>query len=307
MNPKKRLAGRFLPSRVYARWKWTVRTGLSALPLLLFVTGSVVFYLTPSRYESTAVFEYLGKRTLQEAAALLKSHNVISRAITNLELTKRMEMDSESLSRVISKCSRTTVDPATGMIKLRVELVEKDIARDLAAEIPQALDAYERSLAAVEIGVRLEAALDAVARGEDEASAKRQDLARMISVRGDQAADPVSQLDLDAARGEWERANRRVLDHRERADDARRELSALGRTVVIHSQPSISENPTGRNSGETMLEIIARSLGIGLAYALAVPYLLELAFPGRRRSAPVKGAWSESAEGSGFEAVRANG
>ena len=49
-----------------------VGNGLSApgcrpCHLLLFITGSVVFYLTPSRYQSTVVFEYLGKRTPLEA------------------------------------------------------------------------------------------------------------------------------------------------------------------------------------------------------------------------------------------------
>ncbi|RYD28072.1 MAG: hypothetical protein EOP87_20210, partial [Verrucomicrobiaceae bacterium] len=73
MAQKKRLAGRFLPSRVYARWKWTVRFGLSALPLILFLAGAFTLYLSPARYRSTAVFEYLGSRSPAEAAALLRS------------------------------------------------------------------------------------------------------------------------------------------------------------------------------------------------------------------------------------------
>lgn len=41
MASKNMLAGRFLPSRVYARWKGTARFGLCTLPLILFLAGGV--------------------------------------------------------------------------------------------------------------------------------------------------------------------------------------------------------------------------------------------------------------------------
>ena len=307
MNVKNRLAGRFLPSRVYARWRWTVRFGLSALPLTLLIAGGVTYYLTPSRYESTAVFEYLGKRPLAEAAALLKSSNVISPAISNLKLTDREGLDADSLSRHISEMILTQVDSGTGMIELTVEDLQGEVARDLAAELPKSLDAYEKSLAAAEITVRLEAAEQAVTEGEDEADGKRQALARLISVRGDQAADPVSQLDLDAARGDWDHAYQRVLEGRAKIADARRELAALGKWVVIHSQPTISQEPTGKKSGDSMGEIIGESLGLGLGFALLAPYLLELAFPRRRSSAAHKDAWPQAADNVDFTGEPANG
>lgn len=308
MSIKNRLAGRFLPSRVYARWIWIVRFGLSALPLTLFIAGGVTYYLTPSRYESTAVFEYLGKRPSAEVAALLKSRGVIGPAVTSLSLTERLGLDSDSLSKMISKAIRTTVDSGTGMIELTVEDLQGELARDLAAELPKSLDAYEKSIASAEITVRLEAAEDSVTEGEDEANAKRQALARLISVRGDQAADPVSQLDLDAARGDWDHAYQRVLEGRAKAADARRELAALGKWVVIHSPPVISLDPVGRKPGESMGEIIGASLGVGLAFALLAPYLLELAFPRRRQSGLAsKNSALEAADEADFPGEPANG
>ncbi|MES2921971.1 MAG: hypothetical protein V4819_10505 [Verrucomicrobiota bacterium] len=307
MNVKNRLAGRFLPSRVYARWKWTVRFGLSALPLTLFIAGGVTYYLTPSRYESTADFEYLGKRPPAEAAALLRSGNVIAPAIANLKLTERMGMDTDSLSQQLVEAIRTTVDSGTGMIELTVENLQGEIARDLAAELPKSLDDYEKSLATAEIKVRLEGAEESVTEGEDEADAKRQDLARLISVRG-QAVDPVSQLDLDAARGDWDHAYQRVLESRAKVADARRELSAPGKWVVIHSPPTISNEPVIRKSGDSMGEIIGESLGAGLAFALLAPYLLELAFPRRRALGSArKGPWLEAADSADFSGEPANG
>lgn len=308
MNVKNRLAGRFLPSRVYARWIWIVRFGLSALPLTLFIAGGVTYYLTPSRYESTAVFEYLGKRPPAEAAALLRSRGVIGPAITSLRLTERVGLDFDNLSRMISKAIRTVVDSGTGMVELTVEDLQGELARDLAAELPKSLDAYEKSLASAEITVRLEAAEVSVTEGEDEASVKRQALARLISVRGDQAADPVSQLDLDAARGDWDHAYQRVLEGRAKVADARRELAALGKWVVIHSPPVISLEPVGRKPGESLGEIIGESLGIGLAFALLVPYLLELAFPRRRQPGSArKDASRETADEADFPGEPANG
>lgn len=308
MNVKNRLAGRFLPSRVYARWIWIVRFGLSALPLTLFIAGGVTYYLTPSRYGSTVVFEYLGKRPTAEVAALLKSRNVIGPAITYLSLTERMGLDFDNLSRHISEVTRATGDTSTGMIEVTVEDLQKEIARDLAAELPKSLDAYEKSLASAEITVRLEAAEESVTEGEDEASVKRQALARLISVRGDQAADPVSQLDLDAARGDWDYTYQRVLEGRAKVADARRELSAPGKWVVIHSPPTISNEPVGRKPDDSMGSIIGESLGIGLAFALLAPYLLELAFPRRRQPGlACKDAVVEAADEADFPGQPANG
>ena len=307
MNFKNRLAGRFLPSRVFARWKWIVRFGLSALPLTLFTAGGVTYYFTPSRYESTAVFEYLGKRPLAEVEALLKSRNVMGPAISKLNLTERLDLDSETLGRVISKGIRTTVDSATGMIELNAEDDLKEIACNLAAELPKSLDAYERSLASSEITVRLEAAEKSVTDGEDEAGVKRQALARLVSVRGDQAVDPVSQLDLDAARGDWDHAYQRVHEGREKVAEARRELAALGKWVVIHSQPTISQEPVGKKAGETMGVIILQSLAVGVAFALSAPYLMELAFPRRRLISARGSGWSEAADPPDFSGEPANG
>lgn len=308
MNKKNRLAGRFLPSRVFARWKWTVRFGLSALPLILFLGGGMVLYLTPNRYQSAAVFEYLGKRPPVEAAALLKSYNVTERAISSLDLTRREGIDKETLFRVISKVSATKVDARTGMIELRVTHTRKEIARDLAAELPKALETYEQSLAIAAINLRLEAAEKSVTEAGDEAATKRQALVRLISVRGAEAADPVSRLDLDAARADWDHAYRRVLDGRTQAADARRELAAPGNWVVIHSQPVISQSPVDKKPDKSLGAVILQALGAGLAFSLLAPYLLELAFPRRSRPvSPGKDAWSEAADDSELVGLPANG
>jgi|GEM_PF-5355183 len=39
------ITGRFLPSRVYCRWKWTVRAGLTVVPMLVLLGGGLVLFL----------------------------------------------------------------------------------------------------------------------------------------------------------------------------------------------------------------------------------------------------------------------
>lgn len=51
------IRGRFLPSRVYSRWKWTVRFGLLIVPFLSFLAGGLTLYLTPGTYRSTTLIE----------------------------------------------------------------------------------------------------------------------------------------------------------------------------------------------------------------------------------------------------------
>lgn len=282
MEQKKRVAGRFLPSRVYARWKWTVRFGLSALPLILFLAGALTLFLTPGRYRSTAVFEYLGTRPAGEVAALLKSRNVVEPAVRSLGLVNRLGVDSENLFRIINGAAKATVDSESGMIRLHVTNTSKEVARDLAAALVTSLENYEKSLVTAGIRQRLEFANSALTVAEDDAEEKQQALARLISLRGDQTGDPVSQLDLDAARAEWEHARRMVLDGRTLIAADRRKLANPGKWVVLHTQPVISQGTLKPQKSWAYHILVA--LGTGLAFTLLAPYLLELAFPRVYRS-----------------------
>jgi hypothetical protein len=299
MEKKKRLAGRFLPSRVYARWKWTVRSGLSALPLVLFLSGALTLYLTQARYRSTVVFEYLGSRPAAEAAALVKSRNVVEPAVKELGLTNRLEIDMDSLFRIITRTTKITVDEETGMIRLQVTNTNKEVARDVAGALAASLDAYEKSLATDRIRQRLELAeIEENATG-DEAEEKQKLLARLISLRGADKGDPLSQLDLDAARGEWEHAQRQLLDVRTRISAEKRELANPGKWVAVHTQPVISNNAV--KPDESWQTVILRALGAGLVFSLCAPYLLELAFPRVYKPRTKEGdRWGEAAEINGL-------
>lgn len=277
MEKKKRLAGRFLPSRVYARWKWIIRFGLSALPLTLLLAGCVVLYLTPHRYQSTIVFEYLGKRPPVDAAALLKTNQVINLAAKDLQLSELMGMDSETLKEIVAHNLKVRVEDGTGFIKLKVTDPRKEGARDLAEGLVKALVTYERSIATSETELRQNELRQAARDAEDQAEEKLKNLTRLIKLTGGVEADALSRLEIDAARGDWDAARQQLREFHLQLQQAERELSHPGKWVSVLSPPSISSSAV--KSKTTLYDIILRSAAIGLGFALLAPYLLELAFP----------------------------
>lgn len=294
MNRKNRLAGRFLPSRVYARWKWTVRFGLAALPLILFIAGSVVLYFEPGRYRSTVAFEYLGKRTPAEAVALLESRAVISQASQDVKMVDLMEVDSETAVEMISDMVGTKVDPRTGFIELTVDASRMELARDLAEALPKGLDSHEKSHAVTELTARIEAAAKLARDAEDVAEEKRKELANWYRAHPGEVMDPLAQLAIDELRGNWQHAVDRAHEAQDRHADAEIELAAWRSVIRIHSQPVMSNAPPGKDAADSLATVVWEALASGLAFALGVPYLLELAFPRRRRTPTTPGkTWSE--------------
>lgn len=277
MAKKKRLAGRFLPSRVYARWKWTVRFGLSALPLILFLAGATTLYLSQERYRSTAVFQYLGTRPGGEVTGLLKSWNVVRPAVSSLDLVQRFMVDSDTAVGIVNQLTETSVDAESGLIRVEVTHTNKEVARDLATTLVTSLEDYEKSLVTAGIRKRLELAERELTAAEDEAEQKQEALARLIALRGNEAHDPVARLDLDAARVGWEHARTFALDTRTRVAAHQRELANPGTWVVMHTPPTISATPVEPEKSWTYF--ILSAIGTGLAFTLVAPYLLELAFP----------------------------
>ena len=295
MVTKKRLAGRFLPSRVYARWVWTVRSCLVVVPSILFLGGALSLYLSPSRFKSTVAFEYVGKRPLPDVAELIKTSNLLGRVHDSLELTKRLEMDRNTGIQVLRDATEVRTTPATRMMQVEVVLTPAELSRDVASAFPKALEDYEKSLAIAGIGTRLDAAKLELAAAEVRVASAQKSLARLVSVRGEETGDPVSQLDVDAARAAWNHANQQRLESQTFVDSLVRERSSLGTWTVAHTTPQVANSSTGPKSEDTLGMVILKSLGIGLGCALAIPYLLELAFPRcHRRTTYAEPVWQNA-------------
>lgn len=282
MDKSLQLVGRFLPYRVYARWKWTVRFGLFALPLVVFLTGSILLYLAPTKYESKALLEYQGTHTPSEAAALLKSRNVLVEVCEALQLDKRWSYGKDNVVDILKDVTKTEVDPS-GLIEVTVTHTEKEVARDVAAELPKALTRYENRLATNGIESRLQALRRAVRNDEDRAEERRKSYLQLIAVRGEQPTDPASKLDVSASRIEWEEGCRRVMVEKGRIADLELEAASLGKSFTVHADPIISGSRAGTKTEDSFAEITWRSLGSGLLFALLAPYLFEFACPFYRR------------------------
>lgn len=283
MDGNSQLVGRFLPYRVYARWKWTVRFGLLAVPLIVFLTGCVLYYLEPTKYESKALLEYRGERTPVEAAALLKSRTVLDEVCTALELHKRWGYDRETSIEILKGVTETEVDPATGWIGVAVTHTEKESARDIAAELPKALTRYEIRLATTGIESRRQALIHSLRDNEDKAEERRKSYLQLISVRGEQPTEPASKLDVSASRIEWEEECRRVIALRGRISDLELDAAGLEKACIVHTDPVISQNPAGKKSEDSLGDLSLSSLGYGLLFALLAPYVFELACPDHRQ------------------------
>lgn len=107
----------------------------------------MLWYLQPSRYQSTAVFKYSGERPAAEVLALLKSRSVFDRVCELEGLHHQLEVSKDTAFEMMSHLVKARVDPASGTIEVKVTHTRKEIGRDLAAGLPKALDAYEAQFA----------------------------------------------------------------------------------------------------------------------------------------------------------------
>ena len=292
MKPKNRLAGRFLPSRVYARWKWIVRFGLAALPLVLFLAGGLTLYFEPVRHAGTIGFEYLGDRSAAEVVGLLKSHEVAGKAGRSAGFLK--DVDLETAASMVARDIEVEIEPpGSKVLQLQVTALHPDTARDLARALVQSLESHEKQLATAAAEIRIQSAERAIGDAEDEAEKKRLHLERLVSVRGVAPADVSSRLDLGRARADWEEALQNIRHHEDEIARERMKLESA-RWSAVHSSARAMRDPDTPGTADSMTRLILRALGIGLGFALLAPYLLELAFPRGRKTRQPQVIWSES-------------
>ena len=66
-------SGRFLPSRIYSRWKWAIRFGLLLVPFLILLSGGIT------------LFGLENGPPPQEIVELVKSRSVLARVVDRLQ------------------------------------------------------------------------------------------------------------------------------------------------------------------------------------------------------------------------------
>lgn len=278
MNPEP-VKGRFLPSRIYNRWKWTVRLGLLIVPFIMLMFGGITLFLSPNRYRSTTTFEITNGPSPRETEELVRSEGVLERVSAALDLPRRLGLDTASCVHTIRECSTVKLLKDTRMVRVRVTLTRNIDARDIADEIPQTLVRYLAETLQRQNEEKLAELASLIRNAEDIAQERVVEVAKLESIHGPQPEENAAATALRRAR----RASLLADAEMERLEVLRHELlreniERIPR-LTVHTRPMVAESPVSPETGEEINKLVFRSLASGLLVALLIPYLLELAFP----------------------------
>jgi hypothetical protein len=272
--------GRFLPSRVYLRWKSAVRLGILIVPFLVLLSGGLTLFLTASKYDSTTVFSLENGPPPAEIVNLIHASRTFQGVIKNLELQNRWGVDRDTAGNLLDGICETRILPDSRWIELTVTHTNKVDARDIAEEIPKALIAHIREHQEAGIAQDLIELGKLIQDATDSAEDKASHVAKIRQVHGSDTAG-----DAEPA-GPLQRALRASLladAEVERLQSLRHDLQTAKidqrPRLLVHTGPAIANSPASPNVGDELAKLTLHALVSGLLVALLLPYLLEFVFP----------------------------
>lgn len=143
------------------------RYGIILLTLaLVFMTASVITYVMPEKYESTAVIQVKPRGKAFESLdggmgnrmaimtpqffgtefEVIKSTNSLNRVIKKLELATKWEVTPEQALPMLKNIVRTENKRGTDLISITARHTDKENARDIAVEVAEAYKDYRSEL-----------------------------------------------------------------------------------------------------------------------------------------------------------------
>lgn len=274
------IRGRFLPSRVYNRWKWTVRFGLMLVPFVMLLSGGIEVYLSANKYRSGVLFGLENGPPPKEVVELVESRGVLDRVVEYLKLGDRWSVDRETAMRVLKENMSARVVPDTRLVEVKVTLTGKVDARDAAAQIPVSLKVHLTDTVKRENDEKAREIDGLIREAADAAEEKATALAALEKVHGPKPEESAVAVKHQRASRESLLADAEVERLRNlRSACLTDNLDELPK-LTIHSEPTISEMSVNRKGGD-LGHLALRCLITGLLSALLLPYLMELAFPPR--------------------------
>ena len=270
------LGGRFLPSRVYCRWKWTVRFGLLVVPFLIFLSGALLLYLTPNRYRSTTLVELENGPQVREVLALITERPTLERVIEQLKLTERFSLDRETLVESLRQSLNAKQVEGTNLIRVTVRQSRNSDARDIAEQIPKSLMAYLENAREQQLADRFTQFNRLIQEASDDAEEAAALVSRTEKIDG--SGEPPSSS-LARARRASMLADAELERLKALKNAARTDLVASRPRLVVHEEPVIATTPDSPKIGPGLNQRAIKALLGGLLTALLLPYLFELAFP----------------------------
>jgi succinoglycan biosynthesis transport protein ExoP len=173
------------------------RYGIILLTLaLVFMTASVITYVMPEKYESSAVIQVKPRGRTIEALdgvtgprmplmtplffgtefEIIKSTNSLVRVVDKLDLINKWEMNGEQTIERLKNIVKTENIRGTDLISITVRFTNKDDARDIAAEVAKAYKEYRTGLEAETLGRGINELRRAVQAQEDKTEEAKQNL-----------------------------------------------------------------------------------------------------------------------------------
>ncbi|MES2981493.1 MAG: polysaccharide biosynthesis tyrosine autokinase [Verrucomicrobiota bacterium] len=180
------------------------RYGIILLTLaLVFMTASVVTYVMPEKYESTAViqvkprgksFEPLDGVTGSRISMMtpqffgtefeiIRSSNSLIRVIDKLKLTDKWETTPEQTLEILKSIVKTQNERGTDLITIKVRYTDKDDAKDIAEEVAEAYKNYRSELENESLERGISELRKAVQSQEDETQAAYKDLTTLSRIK----------------------------------------------------------------------------------------------------------------------------
>jgi len=240
--------------------------------------------ITPGKYSSTTLVEVENARSPQESAKLLKSSAILGRVISDLELVQKFQVDHETAREILSDAVHVKVVPDTRLIGIDVTLAQKELARDVAADLPRSLARFESDRMRDENLAKVEKLDQLIQDARDTSAENAVAVTRIEKIHGDALPETPSFRELERARFASRAADAEVGRLRDLRAAAVTALVDAEPRLIVHTEPVISPSPGNPKTGPALEELLLQALAAGLTVALLLPYLCELTFPVRKVS-----------------------
>ncbi len=199
------------------------RYGIILLTLaLVFMTASVITYVMPEKYESTAVIQVkprgraiepldgVGASRAQMMTPqffgtefeIIRSTNSLIRVVDKLDLVNKWETSNEKTIETLKNIVKTKDIRGTDLISITVRHTNKDDARDIATEVAEAYKEYRTELESESLKKGIKELSKAVRAQEDKTEESKQKLTTISRTQnliyyGDRSMQYTGGLDED--------------------------------------------------------------------------------------------------------------
>jgi capsular polysaccharide biosynthesis protein len=276
---------------MFKRFWWMFFVMLPVGALVGLMLAAVVTYAMPKMYESETTIEVKprtpGMPPLGENQAggvpitpqflgtemeMIQCRNSLEKVVDSLDLVRRWNVDKETAIRILKGSVIAQNIRGTDLISIRARHNNKEDARDIATEVPNAYKAYRTEIESRDAELYLRELNKEVRTQEDKVEELRKVLLNIKNTKGitDKTDDP-----------EYAEAKRVFVAEQDLLQAMK--LKQMGETisgripgesVEIHEQPVIADKPVSPN---VLLNLtLGAALGLFLSPLMALPVMWAL-------------------------------